>query len=391
MGEVKKSSPEKIHLELVLNNSPSWISEHAKEINDLGKRSHWQNPYFSAEWLLSWWKRLEGNKRPVILVVQGNDDILLGLWPFVEKDGLLKCKGLWPYVYDEANYFHPIAEKVAIPVLMDGLQRLLKEYTFAWVPLMRNAFWEEFLQKKVSNENFFKITRIPRITSLIEPSTKRFEDFWNEKMGGKTRKSFRYDQRSLSDRGEVTFEVWEDFKDIRSTMPSTCLVEVESRKSKEGVGLYSVRGKRAFFFELLPELAKAGRIRLSIMRVDDQPIAWQLDLLGRDYLAVHHLSFDENWKKYSPGRQLLRMNLERAWTEGRVIDFLPGFFDYKEKLSTSSEKVRELHWFRQSFRGWLACRLIRWNMRVRKKIRQRAVPSSKASEALRKALTGDPE
>jgi CelD/BcsL family acetyltransferase involved in cellulose biosynthesis len=391
MGEVEKIAPLRTDLKLEVKYSSTWIFEYSEEINDLGNRSLLQNPYFSAAWLLAWWKRLEGKKRPVILVVRGNDNSILGLWPFVEKGGLLACKGLWPFVYDEANYFHPLAESCAIPVLIDGLCNLLKEYTFAWVPLMRTAFWEEFLQKKVAVENLLKITRVPRVTSLIEPSANEFEDFWNEKMGGKTRKSFRYDQKSLADQGCVTFETWETFEDVRAMMPSTCMVEVESRKSKEGVGLYSIRGKRAFFFELLPELAKVSLIRLSILRVEEQPVAWQLDLLGKDYLAVHHLSFDEKWKKYSPGRQLLRMNVEKAWQEGRAIDFLPGFFDYKEKLSTATEQVRELHWFRRSFRGWLACRLIRWNMRVRKKIRQKKVPTSKASKALRKAITGEPE
>ena len=38
--------------------------------------------------------------------------------------------------------------------------------------------------------------------------------------------------------------------------------------------------------------------------------------------------------------QLLRNNIERAWKEGRTIDFLPLAFDYKEKLATTREEVR---------------------------------------------------
>ncbi len=391
MGAKVENSVGTSGLVFFAEHSNQWISDHASQINDLASRSHWQNPYFSAEWLISWWKRGGGNKRPVILIVQNRESKLIGIWPFVEKNGLLRSKGIWPFVYDEANYFHPIAESIAIPLLVDGLKDLLRKYTFAWVPLMRDEFWRNYLQSKVAEGKFLKIRRVPRMTALIQPSSVSFEEFWNQKMGTKTRKSFRYDERSLADQGQVEFETWVKFEDVRAMMPTTCVVEVESRKTKEGVGLYSIRGKRAFFFELLPNLARSGQVRLSIMRLDEQPIAWQLDLLGKHYLAVHHLSFDEKFKKFSPGRQLLRWNLERAWEQGRVIDFLPGFFDYKEKLSTSIEEVRELHWFRRSIRGWIACRLIRWNMRVRKKIRERSVPSSKASMALRKALTGEPE
>ena len=377
------------HLQLSIENSESWIGENADRIDNLAIRSYWQNPYFSSAWLQSWWKRLEGLKTPVLLIVENEKGELLGFWPFVERKGILKSKGLWPYVFDEANYFHPLAERDAIPHLMDGLQGLLKKYTFAWVPLMRKKFWEEFVENKVSGGKLLNITRTPRQTFLIDHTSQSFEEFWIQKMGAKSRKSFRYDQRALAEQGEVEFECWETFEDVRAMMPATCVVEVESKKGKEGAGLYTVRGKRAFFFELLPELAKTGRLRLTILRLNEEAIAWQLDLLGENYVAVHHLSFDEKWKKYSPGRQLLRHNLEIAWNEGRTIDFLPLAFDYKEKLATVKEEVHELHWFKRSIRGWVACRLIRWNMKVRKKMKERKKYIPNPDNPVSKALRGE--
>ena len=377
------------HLQLSIENSESWIGENADRIDNLAIRSYWQNPYFSSAWLQSWWKRVEGLKTPVLLIVENEKGELLGFWPFVERKGILKSKGLWPYIFDEANYFHPLAERDAIPHLMDGLQGLLRKYTFAWVPLMRKKFWEEFVETKVSGGKLLNITRMPRQTFMIDHASQDFEDYWSQKMGAKSRKSFRYDQRALAEQGEVEFECWETFEDVRAMMPATCVVEVESRKGKEGAGLYTVRGKRAFFFELLPELAKTGRLRLTILRLNEEAIAWQLDLLGENYVAVHHLSFDEKWKKYSPGRQLLRHNLEIAWNEGRSIDFLPLAFDYKEKLATVKEEVHELHWFKRSIRGWVACRLIRWNMKVRKKMKERKKYIPKPNNPVSKALRGE--
>ena len=376
-------------LKLKIENSESWIIRNSDRINDLAYRSYWQNPYFSSAWLQSWWKRVDGLKTPVLLIVENEKRELVGFWPFLERKGILKSKGLWPYVFDEANYFHPLAERDAITHLMDGLQGILKRYTFAWVPLMRKKFWEEFVDNKVSGGKLLNITRTPRHTFLIDYAPQGFEEFWSQKMGSKSRKSFRYDQRALAEQGEVEFECWETFEDVRSMMPATCVIEVESRKGKEGAGLYSIRGKRAFFFELLPELAKASNVRLTVLRLNEEAIAWQLDLLGKNYLAVHHLSFDEKWKKYSPGRQLLRHNLERAWKEGRTIDFLPLAFDYKEKLATTREEVHELHWFKRSIRGWIACRLIRWNMKVRKKMRARKKYSPSPNNPVSKALRGE--
>ena len=160
---------------------------------------------------------------------------------------------------------------------------------------------------------------------------------------------------------------------------------MNSWKSEQVTGLYSLRGKRAFFFDLLPKLAKKGRVRVTMIRVDEEPIAWELDLLDHDFLGVHNVSFDQRWKKFSPGKQLLEINLRQAREEKRIVDFLPGNLDYKEKVATRVEPVWELHLFKKSFRGYLARRLIKWNMKVRKKILLRAQPT-KASESLRKAF-----
>ena len=136
--------------------------------------------------------------------------------------------------------------------------------------------------------------------------------------------------------------------------------------------MYTIRGKRGFFFELLPELAKHGNVRVSILSLDQRPIAWQVELVGMKRVGIHHLAFDQNWKKYSPGKQLLFHRMLEIWKENKILDFLPLNMDYKEKISTKVEDVHELHWFRKSIRGRIARRLIKGNIRLRKKIHQKA-------------------
>jgi hypothetical protein len=81
----------------------------------------------------------------------------------------------------------------------------------------------------------------------------------------------------------------------------------------------------------------------------------------------------------------MEMNLRWAWGEGRQVDFLPCSFEYKEKIATRVEPVRELHLFKKSLRGLLARRLIEWNMKFRKKLILGAQPT-KATESLRQSF-----
>ena len=355
-----------------------------EEVEELLERASIRNPYFTPEWIECWWKRVEPGTKPLIVLARNDADQLEGFWPFVERPGVLWSKGLWPMVYDEANYFVPIATKLGMPSLRFGLKAQLKEFQFFWIPLMNDSFWREYWEKESTIPTYPHLSRTPRKTSILESGEEKFDEFWASKMGTKSRKSLRYDQKSLREQGKVVLEVATDKKDVQALLPASCLVEVNSWKTEQVAGLYSIRGKRAFFFELLPKLAEKGRVRISMIRINDEPIAWELDLIDRDFIGVHNLSFDQNWKKYSPGKQLMEINLRRSWEEGRSVDFLPCNFNYKEKMATRTESVRELHLFRKSFRGVLARQLIKWNMRVRKKIRMNA-PPTKASEALRKA------
>ena len=356
-----------------------------KEVEELLERATIRNPYFTPEWIECWWKRVDPPARPLVVLARKEGGRLEGFWPFIERPAVLWSKALWPMIYDEANYFVPIATDSGMPALIEGLKKQLKEFQFFWIPLMNESFWEKYLDRETKDNQFLHLARSPRKTSLLTPGSGSFDEFWSKKVGTKSRKSLRYDQKSLRGKGEVEIVVATEEKDILSLLPGSCLVEVNSWKSEQIAGLYSIRGKRAFFFELLPKLARKGRVCVTMIRVEDEPVAWELDLLDKEFLGVHNLSFDQNWKKYSPGKQLMEINMRRSWDEGRTIDFLPCNFEYKEKVATRVEPVRELHLFKKSLRGLLAKRLIKWNRKIRKEIVFRAEPTQ-ASESLRKVM-----
>jgi len=360
-------------VKIEISRSPDSLGLIAQEYESLARRADWVNPYFSPEWLCSWWKRQKQDRAPLIVLAYCGEGQLLGYWPFVERPGLLGSRGLWPFVYDEANYHFPTCCSEAATSLVESLEKLLGSFLFIWTPQIPDSFWQSHMLGLVQRGNRLTITRSHRSSSLIEPvEGQSFGQFWEEKQGPKSHKSFRYDQRALSSRGEVSWETHTRFEDVRSAMPSTCVVEIASAKALENIGLYTIRGKRGFFFELFPELARAGRVRLSFLRVGDHPVAWQVELLGPNRAYLHHIAYDEGWKKVSPGKQLLQHCMKRCWAEGRVLDFLPAPFIYKERYANRSEPVHELHWIKKTIRGRIARRLIRWNMQWRQKMRQRS-------------------
>jgi hypothetical protein len=333
------------------------------------------NPYFSPEWLRCWLKWSNRKQKPFAAIVRDENGQLMAFWPFVEKKGIIGAKGLWPYLNNEANYFDPLGFSEAIPTLVKGVHGLLGDYHFIWTSLLRDAFWSNYLSPVLAESKTPCLLRIARKTCLADlGSFSSFDGFLSDRLGAKSQKSLRYSERRLLNLGGVTFERHTDPEGIRSMLPASCMVELNSWKGPVIAGLYSVRGKRAFFFELLPALAEKGRAVASCLRVEGFAIAWELGLLwqnGGTY-GLHNLAYDEDWKLHSPGKQLLVHNLAASHTAGRSVDFLPGHLDYKQKFATRHEPVRELHWFRRSARGLLARKLILLNMKIRRRLTAKA-------------------
>ena len=109
------------------NTIPSVLVE---QIDDLCERSILFNPYFSRDWLEAWLKRQSKEGNLVFVTAKSSEKSLEGFWPFVQKPGILGSKGLWPFVFDEANYFHPICSEEGGFKLVDGVATLLKDYLF---------------------------------------------------------------------------------------------------------------------------------------------------------------------------------------------------------------------------------------------------------------------
>ena len=198
-------NPSTVRIEIA--RDPSVFEQIESAYTSLLERADWINPYFSPAWLLCWWNRQEKNRLPLVLLAYSADEDFLGYWPFIEKPGLLGSKGLWPFIYDEAKLPFSYLHKEVVPLFVEKLNQLLKTFLFVWIPQVPAAFWDDYLSLKVEKGRHLCITRDQRKSSLVIPERgQSFEDYWQSKMGSKSRKSFRYDQRCPCWPREISFE-----------------------------------------------------------------------------------------------------------------------------------------------------------------------------------------
>ena len=326
------------------------------EIEQLAAQAPHLNPFFTPEWLDAWNSQVGMVYNPVLLTVRNRDGELAGFWPFVETPAILG-KGLWPMGYHMADYLDPLYlhdEPTLRVCLIEGLDQLLNDHRFIWLPLLRKGFAQDYFRPYFSRKRQPMLFAPGATRHFIEFGEQSVEELLQSALGSKSRKTLRYTRKKLEELGNIEFRVMSTETEVEAFLPDFELIEDASWKSSEGAGLFHHLGMREFYKQLLPMMAGSGRVQLSAILLNKKPIACELAFLMGSNYCLHNTSYIQEYAEYSPGRHLFLENLHRAADEGlKCIDFMQGDQKYKQKLGTNSEPIYTVSLFQKSFAGRL--------------------------------------
>ncbi|RVU37599.1 GNAT family N-acetyltransferase [Rheinheimera riviphila] len=107
---------------------------------------------------------------------------------------------------------------------------------------------------------------------------------------------------------------------------------------------------------LLEFSSQQGQLRLGLLLINDQPVAFQFWLVQQQQAAIVKLSQDQAFDTLSPGTVLMAAMIDEVMTQDNVtnIDFLTGNDDYKAQWMDECLPLLQLDLFHcQSLSGWL--------------------------------------
>jgi len=354
-----------------------------KEYIELFESLPGANVFFSPEWVYSWLLSL-GRKYEVCFITCRDEGRLVGVWPFFEHRIPVIGTSLLPVGAQAADLFDPVAREDAMGPLVEALCTLCQKYAFAWMPLLSLQFAKQVLQPAIKNNTGLHFLRKRTERFLVElDKFKSFEDFLQMVFGPKTRQSLRRKARRLAEKGEVRFQSLETPEDISPWINKAMQLEKVSWKGEEGVGIFKRATHRAFYHLLMENLAARGRLRLSILTLDNELAAYEIGILGTDHYCMHGTAFDPALASFSPGRLLMLHVLEKCISENRrIYDFLQNDQEFKRQMSTHASSFWDWIVFPRSLRGALLLVLMRTIHKWSEWKRRRA---KKMEEAKRKA------
>ncbi len=345
------------------------------DLNEFEKlRTVWDNladkqgpflPFLCFDWFRIWLKTfLRNNKLFILLVYKGPE--LITIAPCLIKDE--KFKGinvrkidLIGNVYSPFRYFllRELNDQERIKSLSSILQFLSKSYR-GWDVLDFNSIPEEnncFDVLKIAIEQGGgKYKDLPCYGDWYLDEIQFSGDEYFNKLPEKIRKDVLYCKRRLQKMGEYEFKLITNGAEIDHYMDLYYEVYSRSWQEREGVG--------PNFHRDLAKIA-SGRnwLRLGFLFFNNIPIASQFWISCDNYAYILKTVYDQDYKKYSPGK-ILTSEIAKFVIDTdnvRTIDYVQGDEAYKQDWTPKRRERRGILIYNNNARGQLLALL---NMRI---------------------------
>lgn len=287
-------------------------------------------PFLRPGWFSVWWQAF-GTGELELIVLRRNGQ-LAGVLPLERRRGVLR--GL-------ANYHSPgfgaiTEDRLALGALCErAAVRARRRLSLALIDTTGPFMAEAAAAAALTGRRV--LTRPMQRTPEIE-----IAGDWEAYLAGLAggfRKELRRLRRRLEELGSVDFEVSDGHTDLDGRLGELFTVEATGWKAELGTAIASRPETHRFYQELARWASRRGALRLLVLRLDGEAIAFDYALEAEGVRYMLKGGFDPRYARVSPGILLLQDGLRHAFESGVARVELGGGADsYKLRWSTA---VRE--------------------------------------------------
>lgn len=290
----------------------------------------------SLEWTRALLNTHVGEDRFFLMVLRDSQEIV-GIVPLcirvVKKHGI-SLSTLFPL----AEYFNTHSDlllKNTSEELIEVFIKALFDLTYRWDIFRINRFIKAspvLNRIRYNLENNFTCNYDIR---RADPSFFiQLGDSYNDYLENKNshfRNNLKRVSRKMNSLGDVTFLTTQDFHDFAEAYKIILSIEEKSWKHHHGTAISSSEKQREFYRELCKAAFDKGRLRLCVLNLNREPVAFEMGLVkNKRYYSVHG-SYDNKFKKENPGTMLLARVLEDLIHDGlKEHDFFGEPFEWEK-------------------------------------------------------------
>jgi CelD/BcsL family acetyltransferase involved in cellulose biosynthesis len=308
-------------------------------------------PFTSHAWLRVWWKHFGAGQEFVCIVLREGETLLAAAPIAVRRGGLgltvgeivgtgpVPTRGMG--LADKADF---LVRKDRVPagrLLLSELLRLLERVDLLDIKGFDGAS-PTAAELSASAPRPASVRRFERSRSPCLALSGSWDDYLRSRSGN-FRKHLRKYWRLLEQSGTIEVERMPPGADAAALMADVFAVNAASWKAERGTNLFREPRVRAFFAELVPELAAREAIDLHTVRLDGRLAVYELcfDFGGR--LFSYNGAYRADLGRGSPGTALTASVIESAFARGRTeYDMCRGVESYKLRWSETQRSEEQL-------------------------------------------------
>jgi CelD/BcsL family acetyltransferase involved in cellulose biosynthesis len=280
----------------------------------------------------------------------------------VERGGTLRSP---------TNYHSPMFGFLALdrPVVDDFAATALR-YAKRAVTL---SFLDAHGTTQIALENAARERRHLYFTRTLKtPPYVPTDGHWTEyerRRSAKLLSDLRRCERRLAEEGRPTVEIHTDGFDLDRLLEDCFRTEAASWKGVKGTAISSQSATRSFYTDVGRLAYGRGELMLAFLRLDDRPIAMQLNIVCGGTVTVLKLGHDEQFNRFAPGKLLIRHVLRHCFeSDVTCYDFSGQPSPYKMQWAEGQRQLTETRTFTRALPGLAAYTSWRYGRPLAKRV-----------------------
>ena len=254
----------------------------------------WMRP----RWFEVWWRAF-GAGRPYVLAAR-RGAALVGIAPMLDEKGAFRSP---------TNYHSPVFGFLALD------QAAVNDLAAATLRMSRRrpvvvSFLDAAGPTQAAVREAARERRRLRVTRTLElPPYVATDGDWTDyerQRNAKLLRDLRRRERRLAEEGRPSFSIHTGRFDLDPLLEDCFRTEAASWKGTQGTAMGSQPTTRSFYTEVARFAHERGELMLAFLRLDDRPIAVQLNIVSGGTVTVLKLGHDDAFDRFAPGKLLIR-------------------------------------------------------------------------------------
>jgi CelD/BcsL family acetyltransferase involved in cellulose biosynthesis len=313
-------------------------------------------PAQEFEWLGTAWEVNQSNRELLVLLLRDSEG-LAGIAPFVQETEMRN--GLRVKILRALGQLHTLHgtqmilardSHAMLAAIFDHLEKNHGDWTLWFTQYQRGeeqeSFYTRALEERGYAHEFHAAARSPYL---------QMQETWDDKLKSlqpRFRTALRSREKRIREKGRLELRFLDSPREWEAGLEAIREIEGDSWKIAAGSALTVQDFQWQFYSRYAPSAAEKGTLRIPILLLDGEPLAYDYALFDTDVYYLLKTSYKQKWQDLYPGFVLRKLLVEWAYAQkGKEIDFLGKEEDWKMKWTST---VREHNDFFVYNRTWSA-------------------------------------